>query len=210
MGSIIEATLQHTHTCLKMRRVADAPGNVPTSASVLAAGMDAMVTMLPGPSAVEEVYCGAGGALAAAGGIRPRLLLDCSTIDPPTARRVAEAAEAAPLHPEVCESTHHCISFRKANRASVTSCGYLPYVYGLRHFCHGQGRRNADAQNAVMTSHARWQVTPVAGWERRSPVMVDAPVSGGVVGAQAATLTFMVRRQLWIPLSMCSCNEYLS
>ena len=56
--------------------------------------------MLPGPSAVEEVYCGAGGALAAVGGVRPHLLLDCSTIDPPTARRVSEAAEASALHPE--------------------------------------------------------------------------------------------------------------
>jgi len=69
---------------------------------VLGAGMHAMLTMLPSPSAVEEVYCGAGGALSAAGGVRPRLLLDCSTIDPPTARGVAEAAEASLLHPEVC------------------------------------------------------------------------------------------------------------
>ena len=71
-------------------------------AAAFGAGMDAMITMLPGPSAVEEVYCGAGGVLSAAGGVRARLMLDCSTIDPPTARRVAEAAEASPLHPEAC------------------------------------------------------------------------------------------------------------
>ena len=63
-----------------------------------------MITMLPGPSAVEEAFCGTDGALAAAGGVQPRLLLDCSTIDPPTALRVAEAAEASRLHPEVYAS----------------------------------------------------------------------------------------------------------
>ena len=62
--------------------------------------------MLPGPAAVEDVYCGAHGALAAAGGVRPPLLIDCSTIDPPTAQRIAEAAEAAPLHPEVIRPAH--------------------------------------------------------------------------------------------------------
>ena len=88
------ATILQTHPCL-------------------CAGMQALITMLPSPSAVEEVYCGAHGALAAQGGVRPPLLLDCSTIDSPTARRVAEAAEATPLHPEVtCPQLHTNIGRR--------------------------------------------------------------------------------------------------
>lgn len=103
--------------------------------------MDAMITMLPSPSAVEEVYCGAGGALAAAGGVRPRLLLDCSTIDPPTARRVAEAAEAAPLHPEVCAGTLLCVVSREGTLGSCDlMCRFAVSVWPL-HFCNGHGCR---------------------------------------------------------------------
>lgn len=55
------------------------------------AGADAVVTMLPAGSHVEEVY---GRALFDAA--RPgALLLDCSTIDVATARRVSEAAATA-------------------------------------------------------------------------------------------------------------------
>ena len=81
-------------------------------------GAEVVVTMLPSSPQVREVYLGASGVLAAAApGTR---LVDCSTIDPMTAREVAEAARA------------------------------------------------------------------------RGCAMVDAPVSGGVGGAEAATLTFMV------------------
>jgi 3-hydroxyisobutyrate dehydrogenase len=54
-------------------------------------GVDAVVTMLPNGGIVESVYGGdvIGAAPAAA------LLLDCSTIDVATARRVAEMAGAA-------------------------------------------------------------------------------------------------------------------
>ena len=82
------------------------------------AGQDAVITMLPAGRHVEQVYLGDGGVLGAAAA--GTLLIDCSTIDVATARRVAEAAEAAGM------------------------------------------------------------------------TMVDAPVSGGVGGAEAATLTFMV------------------
>lgn len=92
--------------------------------------------MLPSPAAVTAVYCGAGGVLSAAGGVRPPLLVDCSTIDPPTARRVAAAAAEGALHPDSA---------------------------------------------------------PVEGWGHRSPAMLDAPVSGGVTGAEAASLTFIAR-----------------
>ena len=67
---------------------------------------------------------------------RSPLLIDCSTIDPLTSQRVAEAAAQAALHPDV---------------------------------------------------------EPLPGSNTSSPAMLDAPVSGGVTGAEAATLTFMVR-----------------
>jgi 3-hydroxyisobutyrate dehydrogenase len=81
-------------------------------------GQEAVITMLPAGRHVEQVYLGDGGILGAAAA--GTLFIDCSTIDVATARRVAEAAEAAGM------------------------------------------------------------------------AMVDAPVSGGVGGAEAATLTFMV------------------
>lgn len=76
-----------------------------------------IITMLPSPKIVDELFLGSNGLIqsAAAG----TLFIDCSTIDPATAKRVAEESSA-----------HGCL-------------------------------------------------------------FVDAPVSGGVIGASNATLTFM-------------------
>jgi 3-hydroxyisobutyrate dehydrogenase len=81
-------------------------------------GADMVITMLPSSPHVRAVYLGADGVLASVKPDTP--LIDCSTIDPLTAREVAGQARA------------------------------------------------------------------------RGCPMVDAPVSGGVGGAEAATLTFMV------------------
>src|SRR5207248_988752 len=81
-------------------------------------GVDVVVTMLPSSPHVRAVYLGDEGVIANA--IPGTPLIDCSTIDPITAREVAAAAR-----------------------------------------------------------------------DRGCP-MIDAPVSGGVAGAEAATLTFMV------------------
>lgn len=87
-------------------------------AQVAAAGCDILITMLPGPDQVREVYLGAGGILASLP--TATLLVDASTIDPQTAREVALQAQ------------------------------------------------------------------------QRGHTLLDAPVSGGTMGAQAGTLTFMV------------------
>eukprot|EP00873_Tetraselmis_striata_P014130 jgi/Tetstr1/434394/TSEL_023495.t1 len=93
----------------------------------------ALVTMLPSSQHVLDVYCAEGrGVFAAPGGVRSPLLIDCSTIDPGTARVVAASAQGAPLHADVASLTRF-----------------------------------------------------------RAPLMMDAPVSGGVAGAAAGTLTFM-------------------
>jgi 3-hydroxyisobutyrate dehydrogenase len=59
-------------------------------------GADIVVTMLPAGKHVEQVMLGDGGVLPSLGGARP-LLIDSSTIDVATSRRVAAAAEAAGL-----------------------------------------------------------------------------------------------------------------
>ena len=89
--------------------------------------------MLPSPQHVKDAYLGPRGVLSLdPGTLQAPLLIDSSTIDPGTARDVAEAASNVLLHP--------------------------------------------DAANA---------------FSRRHPLMIDAPVSGGVPGALGATLTFM-------------------
>jgi len=89
-----------------------------TSAQDAARGVEVLITMLPSSPHVRAVYLGELGVLAA---VAPgTLLIDCSTIDPLTAREVAMDARA------------------------------------------------------------------------KGCAMLDAPVSGGVGGAEAATLTFMV------------------
>lgn len=54
-------------------------------------GVDALITMLPSSPHVRAVYLGENGVLAGAAPGTP--LIDCSTIDPMTAREVAEAAK---------------------------------------------------------------------------------------------------------------------
>jgi 3-hydroxyisobutyrate dehydrogenase len=93
-------------------------GSVADSIAEAVAGAEVVITMLPAGQHVAEVYLGGKGVLASIGTARP-LLIDSSTIDVATARRVA--SEVA----------------------------------------------------------------------KRGMEMLDAPVSGGVGGATAGTLTFM-------------------
>lgn len=61
-------------------------------AEVAAAQVDILITMLPAARHVKEVYLGKDGVLA---GVAPEvLLIDASTIDPATAREVANTAGA--------------------------------------------------------------------------------------------------------------------
>jgi 3-hydroxyisobutyrate dehydrogenase len=101
-----------------VRKAVDRGCEAATSAADCARGVDVVITMLPSSPHVRSVYLSEYGVLAGARSGTP--LIDCSTIDPLTAREVAMDAVAK-----------HC-------------------------------------------------------------PMVDAPVSGGVGGAEAATLTFMV------------------
>ena len=101
-----------------LARAREAGAAAAGSVAETAAGRQVVITMLPAGAEVSEVYRGEGGVLSAAA--PGALLIDCSTIDVDTARRVAAAA--------------------------------------------------ADG-----------------GWP-----LLDAPVSGGVAGAAAGTLTFMV------------------
>ena len=101
-----------------VRKLAADACEAASSAADCARGVDVVITMLPSSPHVRTVYLGEYGVIAAARPGTP--LIDCSTIDPLTAREVAMDATA-----------------------------------------------------------------------RQCP-MVDAPVSGGVGGAEAGTLTFMV------------------
>ncbi|MGE4323976.1 MAG: 3-hydroxyisobutyrate dehydrogenase [Sphingobium sp.] len=71
-----------------LAKVADAGATATQSAAEAVAGADAVVTMLPAGKHVEAVYTDAVFTTAKPGA----LLLDCSTIDVATARRVSAAA----------------------------------------------------------------------------------------------------------------------
>lgn len=67
------------------------PGASPRTSAVEAArGVDVFISMLPAGRHVADVYLGEAGVIAACA--PGALLIDCSTIDPATSRRVAEAA----------------------------------------------------------------------------------------------------------------------
>ncbi len=73
-----------------LARAGEAGCTLAASAAEAVAGVDAVVTMLPAGRHVEQVYTeNVFGAVPAGA-----LLLDCSTIDVATAKRVAEAATA--------------------------------------------------------------------------------------------------------------------
>lgn len=117
--------LKHGHT-LKVydvvpelvKKLSEKGAEVASSAVDCARGVELVITMLPSSPHVRSVYLGPYGILSGAASGTP--LIDCSTIDPLTAREVAMDAKA------------------------------------------------------------------------KGCPMVDAPVSGGVGGAEAGTLTFMV------------------
>lgn len=74
--------------------------SVPNAASTgsvaeVAMDKDVVITMLPAGKHVREVYMGEAGVLASAAA--GTLLIDCSTIDPDSARVVAAAAQAQDL-----------------------------------------------------------------------------------------------------------------
>ncbi|GFR44286.1 hypothetical protein Agub_g5495 [Astrephomene gubernaculifera] len=100
-------------------------------------GVGVVFTMLSGPDAARRVYLGSKGLLAPQGGIVPRVLVDCTTLDPPTARELAGRVRAAAV--------------------------------------------NVDKAGA-----------PLQGLPAQSPTLLDAPVTGGIVGADAGTLSFLV------------------
>ncbi|OMO83240.1 6-phosphogluconate dehydrogenase, NADP-binding protein [Corchorus capsularis] len=91
---------------------------------------EVVITMLPSASHVLDVYNGPNGLLHGGSLLTPRLLIDSSTIDPQTSRKLS---------------------------VSVSNC-------------------------TLKDKKDDW----------KSPVMLDAPVSGGVVAAEAGSLTFMV------------------
>ncbi|XP_060974958.1 probable 3-hydroxyisobutyrate dehydrogenase, mitochondrial isoform X1 [Cannabis sativa] len=91
---------------------------------------DVVITMLPSSSHVTDVYTGPNGLLQSGNVLRPWLMIDSSTIDPQTSRK---------------------LSF------TISEC-MLKEKKG----------------------------------HQETPVMLDAPVSGGVLAAEAGTLTFMV------------------
>ncbi|MEQ8745638.1 3-hydroxyisobutyrate dehydrogenase [Pyruvatibacter sp.] len=73
----------------------DAGATVVASAGDAAAGVDVVVSMLPAGHHVEAVYGGTNGVIARAD--KGTLLIDSSTIDVDTARKVASMAEAQGL-----------------------------------------------------------------------------------------------------------------
>ncbi|KAL9403139.1 hypothetical protein Peur_000111 [Populus x canadensis] len=120
----------HDINCNVMKMFSDM--GVPTKETPfeVAEASDVVITMLPSSSHVLDVYTGPNGLLRCANLMRPQLLIDSSTIDPQTSRKVSVAVS-------------NCILNEKKDH-----------------------------------------------WEK--PVMLDAPVSGGVLAAEAGTLTFMV------------------
>lgn len=73
-----------------VKTLTDLGASSATTANDAAAAAEFVITMLPASRHVESVYLGAGGLLEAVSS--SAVVVDCSTIDAATARKVAEAA----------------------------------------------------------------------------------------------------------------------
>jgi len=120
----------HDRNHVAMEKFAKKGVSTANSPLDVAEASDAVITMLPSSPEVMDVYMGSEGLLSKGNTVKPWLLVDTSTVDPQTSRRIAERVSDSVLAAKTCT----------------------------------------------------WQC----------PVMLDAPVSGGVLGAEAGTLTFMV------------------
>src|SRR5829696_7031957 len=80
----------HNRSRGKVEQLVAEGARAASSPAELAAACDVVLSCLPGPADVRDVYLGADGAIA---GARPgQVLCDMSTIDPETHRQVAAAA----------------------------------------------------------------------------------------------------------------------
>ncbi|MCW5657088.1 MAG: NAD(P)-dependent oxidoreductase [Burkholderiaceae bacterium] len=75
------------------KAAAELGAKIESSPAAVAQRVDVVVTSLPNPAIVRDVYVGSGGLIAKAR--RGSTLIETSTIDPHTIRHVAEAAAAA-------------------------------------------------------------------------------------------------------------------
>lgn len=71
------------------------PVEIVDSPREAAEGAETVISMVPGPREVEKVYLDASDGIVAASNATHRLLIECSTIDTPTARKVANAIKDA-------------------------------------------------------------------------------------------------------------------
>lgn len=68
---------------------------------MFATGLAMVVSMLPGPKQVEDAYLGTDGLLTGdPKSLHPAYIIDSSTCDPGTSRKLALAATNVELHPD--------------------------------------------------------------------------------------------------------------
>ena len=91
----------------------------PSPQALAQAGPDVLITMLPAAAHVKSVYLGEDGLLAQLP--KPAHLIDCSTIDPHSARDVAKAAQAA---------GHSMIDAPVSGGTTGASAGTLTFMVG--------------------------------------------------------------------------------
>src|SRR5215212_5585227 len=92
-GNLLEAgheLVVHNRTRTKAERLAQRGARVADSPREVAEGSNIIITMLPGPPQVEEVFAGEEGLLEGAG--EGSLLIDMSTSSPVLARELARTA----------------------------------------------------------------------------------------------------------------------
>ncbi|KAL9691686.1 hypothetical protein QQ045_012112 [Rhodiola kirilowii] len=157
----------HDINMTTLKTFSEKGASIKESPAELADSSDVVITMLPSSSHVIDVYTGPNGLLHNESHMRPQIFIDSSTIDPQTSRKVSALMSNCQLK----ETQGITNLFDSEMYCSMNSCSIPVIILRLSH------------QIIYLTCNEE---------SLKKPLMLDAPVSGGVLAAEAGTLTFMV------------------
>ncbi|CAI5501119.1 unnamed protein product [Closterium sp. Naga37s-1] len=148
----------------------------------LASKADVIITMLPTPAIVLDVYTGPSGVLTA------------STTAPSTPSSSTPPPSSTPSSSRSSSPSASTPSPSSPLPSSPSSSAPLSSTHTIRpHLLIDASTVDPATCHALAAAVQACHVAPSALHSLQGPpLVVDAPVSGGVVGAKAGTLTFMV------------------
>ena len=102
--------------------------------------MRVVVSLLPSTSKVREAYLGSEGVIKAKGGIKPSLLIDCSTISPAACREIGIEIGKSSLHQKArpfpdCSAAHPAMLDAPITGGELTAASAATLTFMVTFLC---------------------------------------------------------------------------